>query len=309
MPIRSLTTLRNLVLLVVIGGWPLPGLTVHGADTATGPFLWRLEGPRPSYVFGTIHLTDPVVTTLKPVVARAIEGSDVVMCELPLDAESLAKTAKALLSADQPLSVALPKDLYARAAQEIKRVNPNADLAAMDRMRIWAFTELVSTLDEMARFPNRKALDMIIYEKAQAAGKEVGGLETLEEQLAVMSGLTRADEIEMLRAALDELDHGRKEGFSKLDEMRAFYLAGDLNVLYAKLIRETRDLPAKVRESYIDTLFTKRNRHMASRIHGKRLIAPQKSCFFAVGAGHLPGPMGVLKLLENLGYKLTRVTE
>ena len=59
----------------------------------------------------------------------------------------------------------------------------------------------------------------------------------------------------------------------------------------------------------MNALFTQRNRRMAARIHGKRLIAPQKSYFFAVGAGQLPGPDGVLKLLEKLGYKLTRVTE
>jgi uncharacterized protein YbaP (TraB family) len=48
---------------------------------------------------------------------------------------------------------------------------------------------------------------------------------------------------------------------------------------------------------------------MAERIGAKLKAAPDKSQFFAVGAGHLIGDAGVLKLLEKQGLKVTRVTE
>jgi len=36
-------------------------------------------------------------------------------------------------------------------------------------------------------------------------------------------------------------------------------------------------------------------------------IASEKSTFFAVGAGHLPGKDGVLTLLRKAGYRVTAV--
>ena len=38
-------------------------------------------------------------------------------------------------------------------------------------------------------------------------------------------------------------------------------------------------------------------------------IMVQKPTLFAVGAGHLPGPKGVLNLLRQAGYKVEGVTE
>ena len=307
---RSLTTPWRLVLLLVIGAWPQT-VKIASADDKQGTFLWRMEGPKPSYVFGTIHLPDPMITRLKPAVADAIEKSDVVLCEVPLDADSAAKMAKKIRSVAQPLSAVLPMDLYNRAMQAIKLAIPNVNPGALDRMPVWALEGLIRTLDQQARYPYRKPLDDVIYEKAQAAGKEVGGLETDEEQLDVLKTLSTADQIKMLRSTLNELDRSHREGFTEMEELRAFYLAGDLDALYSKVTHATdkADLPVNVRESFMNALFTQRNRRMAARIHGKRLIAPQKSYFFAVGAGQLPGPDGVLKLLEKLGYKLTRVTE
>ena len=303
---RSHRTLWKFVLLLAIGAWPQIGNRAS-ADDKPGPFLWRIEGPKPSYVFGTIHLTDPMITRLKPIVARAIEKSDVVLCEVPLDEAALAKLVKKISSVNQPLSVVLPKDLYNRAMEVIKIAIPNANLDALDRIPIWALASLITSLDQQVRYPHRKPLDDVIYKKAQAAGKEVGGLETDEEQLDVMGILSTADQIKMLRSTLDELDRSRREGFTKLEELRAFYLAGDLDALYFKMTHEAdKDgIPDKVQESFTNALLTQRNRHMAARIHGKRLLVPEKSCFFAVGAGHPPGPDGAESVVADR-YHLPR---
>ena len=42
------------------------------------PYLWRIEGETPSYLFGTIHLPDPRVTTFHPEVVKAIRGADAI---------------------------------------------------------------------------------------------------------------------------------------------------------------------------------------------------------------------------------------
>src|SRR5437773_1181942 len=52
----------------------------------TKPFLWRIEGPVPSYLYGTIHLPDSRVLDMPEVVRQAIAASDGIFTELPIDA-------------------------------------------------------------------------------------------------------------------------------------------------------------------------------------------------------------------------------
>jgi uncharacterized protein len=46
---------------------------------------------------------------------------------------------------------------------------------------------------------------------------------------------------------------------------------------------------------------------MTDRLAEKMKQAPDKTFFFAVGAGHLGGAEGILAMLEKDGFKVTRV--
>jgi uncharacterized protein YbaP (TraB family) len=56
-------------------------------------------------------------------------------------------------------------------------------------------------------------------------------------------------------------------------------------------------------EEMEDLLFN-RNRNWVAQM---KEIMPSASAMFVVGAGHLPGEHGVIRLLENEGYKLEPV--
>src|SRR6185295_13415884 len=49
------------------------------------PFLWRIDGAPPSYLYGTVHVPDQRVLELPEVVRRAFDASDVFNAEIPLD--------------------------------------------------------------------------------------------------------------------------------------------------------------------------------------------------------------------------------
>ena len=50
-------------------------------DRAPGkPLLWRIGGEKPSYVFGTIHLSGPRETKLAPMTEKALNGCDSLLC-------------------------------------------------------------------------------------------------------------------------------------------------------------------------------------------------------------------------------------
>src|ERR1051325_3410775 len=85
----------GLVIVFLTGSLSLSTQSAQAQVRATEkPFLWRIEGPVPSYLYGTVHVPDPRVLELPEVVRRALNASDVFNAEIPLDAA----TQGALLS-------------------------------------------------------------------------------------------------------------------------------------------------------------------------------------------------------------------
>src|SRR5690606_36884422 len=135
--------------------------------------------------------------------------------------------------------------------------------------------------------------------QAKGAGKEVDGIETIEEQIGLFEGFSKEEQIELLRSTLNDMEKARKEGKSPISELRNAYLSGDLEVLDKCLNEWMTGLDPALLARFTEILFNKRNHLMAERIAAKLQAAPDKSQFFAVGAGHLIGAEGVLKLLEK----------
>ena len=79
------------------------------------PMLWKVDGKKSSYLFGTIHFPDERVLKLPASVRKALGASDAVYTEIPMDPESQMKAgAQAMLAGDQTLKEILPAELYAR---------------------------------------------------------------------------------------------------------------------------------------------------------------------------------------------------
>jgi uncharacterized protein YbaP (TraB family) len=275
----------------------------------TKPLLWKIEGAKPSYVFGTIHLASKDVTTLAPATEKAVAAADALFTEIPMDMAAQMQSAMKLLGGGRPLKEVLPADLYARAEAEVQRINPALTLQPFEKMEVWALAVTIALLEEQLKNPGAQVLDAVLYAKAEAARKTVGGLETPEEQFAVFAKFSTEDQIAMLRATLDDMAKARQAGRKPLDEMRLAYLSGDLAKIDQVMNEWTASLDDDLEKRFLDALITQRNRHMAERMAAKLRAEPDKSFFFAVGAAHLHGPDGVLALLEKAGLKLARTQD
>jgi uncharacterized protein YbaP (TraB family) len=271
------------------------------------PLLWRIAGTKPSYVFGTIHLGGPRETALAPAVSKAIEECDALFCEIPMDAGSQLKAAASMMSGGSSLKQTLPKDLYERADAELKRINPSLSLAPFDRMPVWGLGVMLPLIEEQMKNPMGKPLDVQLYARAEAAGKTVGGIETVDEQMGVLSGFTSDEQLALLRSTLDELEKARRENRSVIGDMRESYLAGDPAALDSKMKETMKSLNPAIASRVISALITSRNHRMAERIAAKLKDGGGKSFFFAIGAGHLHGEEGVVRLLQKAGVRIDRV--
>jgi uncharacterized protein YbaP (TraB family) len=174
--------------------------------------------------------------------------------------------------------------------------------AQINRFRPWALMTMFSVppAEASRQGAGHPALDQVIQSTAQENGAALFGLETPEEQFAIFADLSEAEQVAFLDAAVN-LNPEIEEIFERL---KSAYLAGDLDTLYRLSKERTGGVDPKLMDTFLTRAIDVRNERMVDRM-GERLSAG--NAFVAVGALHLPGERGILRLLELKGYRISRV--
>lgn len=309
-PIRSRTLFRFCLFIICLAG------SIPASAQTTKPFLWRIEGPVPSYLYGTVHVPDPRVLDLPEVVRKALDSSDVFTGEIPLDSTTqFGLLDRVSLPPGQDLRKLVGEDVFARIIRLIgKTLGTNAlpgmaEMMAgvMSTMKPWA---VMSQLELLEFLPDitagRQPLDSTLYAIAEKSGKELGALETVEEQIGVFEGFTMQEQVQMLVESLEEMEKPRTDSSSPVQDLIKLYLDGDLDALAADANKELGGdsaLDKKMAARVVD----ERNNKMVEKIADLVAKKPARSYFFAVGALHYAGDTGILRQLEKKGFRLTRL--
>jgi len=269
----------------------------EAADSFDSGLLWRVEraGVTPSYLFGTMHSDDPDVVKLSTPVQQAFDQAHSVTLEVVLDPRSLLAMTSALLMTDgNTLKSLIGGRLYERTL-DVMEARGIPEMLVVN-MKPWAVAVTLMTPPGN----NGVVLDHVLYQGAVAAGKKVHGLETVAEQMGLFDGLSRKDQITLLEDTLDNLDTVAQ----MLDALQAAYLDRDLKRLMELNEASMRDSDPLLAETFNRKVIVERNYRMAERMQ-PRLREGQQ--FIAVGALHLAGKEGLLKLLSERGYRLSRI--
>lgn len=282
-------------------------LLFAGPAQAESPFLWRIEGRTPAYLFGTIHSANPELNRLPDSVTDAFGQATHFYGELRLDPQTLARTAALFqLPSGQTLRGQLPPPLAARADALLRRLNPALSLDSLATEKTWALIATLAVIEDQLRFPGRPMMDQRLYQQALAAGKETGGLETPEEQAGVFERLDAQELQQLLGATLDYMERALDEDGSVLDDTYAAYRSGDPE-RFRELMEQQMDLPLLLEFKLDRLLLTQRNERMARRIARLVQTHPERAYFFAVGAAHFSGGQALQYQLRRLGLQITRV--
>lgn len=265
--------------------------------------LWRVEraGAAPSHVFGTLHSGDPEITRLPAPVTAAFRGADSLMVEVVRTAEVDFELLRAsLLRRGDGLATLVGPERFER----VKTVGARYGLVEkqLQRFKPWALMTLFSTPpDELLdRGDFGLPLDWTLQKQAEARGVPVHGLESAAEQIALFDGLATADQIAFLDAALAA--NGEIERWWQT--FKDAYLAQDVAAIFALMTEQMAADDGELTRTFMTQVIDDRNRRMVERA-ADRLA--EGNTFIAIGALHLPGNQGVLKLLEERGYQVTRV--
>jgi len=266
--------------------------------------IWQVDRPglEPSYLFGTIHVSDPRVLSLPDAAEVAFVGAKIAAFEtgFELESEEEQQEAHFMLPEGQSLSGLLGFWTYNRLRNLAQfRV---FTLKHFDQLQPWVIWLLIADREVGGGFkedPEKPVLDNWLQTRAMEAGKEVVALETAEEQMAIFAEIPMEDQVSMLKSAVDEYYGPR----TRVDQLQ-LYLEGDLELRYALWWRFLSHLEPDVAQRFHERIGTNRNRIMAERLLP---VFARGSTFVAVGTMHLPGEDGILALLEQQGFTVTRL--
>jgi hypothetical protein len=296
----------QLALALLLACAPLSVARAERASPAAprAPFLWRIDGPAPAYLFGTIHLPDPRLFPLPRAVQSAFDSADVVYTEIDMAPETQRRAlGHLLLPGNETLRRVLPPPLYERLAAYLAAHGGTID--AVLRLKVWAAAATLPQLAYAERFRRGEPpLDLFLFNEARLAGKDTAALETIEMQVAAMESQGRAGEIALLRETLEQLEAADRVGENPIDELIVAYLAGDAEQLLALANADVRSDSSR---DLMKRLLDGRNRTMATEIQRSLGERPDDVHFFAAGALHFPGEAGIVALLLAQGLKVERV--
>jgi uncharacterized protein YbaP (TraB family) len=294
---------RFLALLFILVGVAGARAALPDAMPFSDGVLWRVERTdgAASYVFGTLHSTDERITALPQPVSDAFAASQTLAIECILDNPAIFKISRAMLL---PGGERLDASMSAAQVTRLKDVSADYHMpfTMVTRFKPWGTMMLFSVppSEHMRAAAGLKPLDERLRSEAEAAGKTVLGLETVDEQIDTLDGMGPADQMLMLDSTLQDVD--RIE--SVFANLRDAYLARNLVAVYGILNAEKSDDATGAVSRFEQRLIIDRNRRMVKRMDK---LLRQGNAFVAVGALHLPGTHGILQLLSDEGYQVTRV--
>ncbi|WP_367347477.1 TraB/GumN family protein [Stenotrophomonas bentonitica] len=274
------------------------------ASTAPVPLLWKVTGPGDSrlYLLGSFHLLRAEDYPLAADVDQAFAASKRVVFELsPQDMQSPDLTRKMLQAAMRTDGSELKRDLDAATWTKLQKyaADNQLPLAQLQGMKPW-FVGLTITLSQFTKMglDPELGLDRHFMARAADAGKPTSGLEDIDTQVAVLSGMSLQEQQQMVAEALDQADQADAEGRKLHDAWRR----GDDKLLWTSMAAEMRgEYPQLYKR-----INTDRNDAWVPKLE-QQLKAGQGGTLVVVGTLHLLGEDGVVEKLRARGYQVERV--
>jgi uncharacterized protein len=271
--------------------------------------VWRVTNAKaPFYLVGSIHALSKKDYPLPRPYDIALKDSDRFVFEFdPTRHAEFEKKfeAAAKYPQGQDIRSKINPELLAWLRKNMLTVMPAARaedggrLGSFDsqlRYKPWWIAQHLAAPAAYSKSSASRGLDNYFVDDAMRTGKEIGGLESVNEHVAVMGGLSDQDSEFMLKDALNQTDNGDKE-FSR---MYRAWRKGDTDALWAG------DAPLRTKAPRIAARFVDdRNVKWIPRIEAE--LKTGKPTAIVAGALHFSGPRSVIALLQNRGYVIEQL--
>ncbi len=272
--------------------------------------FWKIsvQGKPDSYLFGTMHSPDPRVARMEGSVKSAFDTTTKVIVEstdaldpAKMQAAMLRLKDQAFLAPDTSIEELVSPNALPKLQQQAQA--RSIPWAVARRMQPWMIAAAIARPVCETADAASPVLDQLIANTALANGKELIGLESVDDQFRAVTAIPQDFHVNAL-ADLVELGDFTDD---VMETTKLLYLEGNTGMMLP-LVRlySPKAYAGKGYSQFQEELIGKRNHVMAQRA----LQHLEKGgVFMAVGAMHIPGDDGLVALLQAAGYTVESITK
>ncbi len=284
-----------------------PGGQTKKTEKKYQGLLWEISGnglSRPSYLFGTMHVSNKLAFHLADSFYTAIKSVDVVALETnpanwqdDYSKPNIFDSRSGSAASNAYKFLEIPNDYLHKNTFALDKYESNIKLAmATEPAMINGM--LYRTYNQGADFEEDTYLDMYIFQTGSKLGKKMTGVENFEQSEKLVAEAYK-DAAKEKRSKSYENDYGYDDYIKSPYSIEDAYRKGDLDMLDSL---EGKQFNSK---AFLEKFLYKRNEIQANSIDS--IIKSKTSLFVGVGSAHLPGKRGVIEMLRSKGYKLRAV--
>lgn len=262
---------------------------------ANSQLLYEIKsknGQHTSYLFGTIHLMPKDKFNIDSTLTAAFNSSNMIAMEVDLNmdlAQKIELAKETILPEGKTL-----RDICTEAQYQLIYTYA-VDSNGMSKKKFKRYSRLKPFFFSSAllqeSIENTKSYELEFGEMAKKESKKTMGLESIQVQMQTINTVSLEDQVRMLIDGMKQ-----PQGY---DAMLSNYLNESIDALYTDIVTESEGFP-----DFVENFLNKRNTQWIPVIMDQ---IERENTFIAVGAGHLPGPNGVLELLRAKGYRITPI--
>ncbi len=276
---------------------PAAGFSQSTQNKKYQGLLWEISGnglKKPSYLFGTMHVSSKMVFHLADSFYYALQNVNVVAIELNPEVWQVEMVKLDQLQKNfKNFSQGAANDYLNEKSFKIDSYEDELKAALQSEPTI-VNGLLYRTYKAKEDFEEDTFLDLYIYQTAKRLGKITTGV---EDYFATEKTVLEAY-ADMAKEKKKNYDSGNDSPYEIEKKVEDAYRRGDLDLL------DSLEIIMLGSEAFRNKFLLKRNEIQANSID---TILKKNSLFVGVGAAHLPGEKGVIELLRQKGYRLRPV--
>lgn len=292
--------MKNLFFIIVL----ILSFTIS-AQHLDKSLLWQVYGngiKDTSFIYGTIHMIEKKDFVVSKILKSKLKKSEALVMEINLDLDDKSKQfvrENALYPSGKSIKDFVNEEDYLFFQSYLKdslKMN-GLKIKICEMMRPFYAQSLIMA-DQMKKTES--------YEKTfhkLAKKKEKLGLETIQEQMTILSGGELQTQVNEF---IKEMKNGKLDAENEMAKLVRFYKNQDVQGLYNEMIASMQDEGGKMggvtKEDFLDN----RNKRWIPKLVQ---LMNTKTIFIAVGAGHLAGENGLIQLLRNQGYIVSPIIQ
>ena len=261
-------------------------------------FLWKAASSHATvYLLGSIHVAKKELYPLRKTIEDAFKVSEVLVVEANInDANTLLEAqmrtmATSVYGEGDALERHVSSKTYGLTKKKLAESGLDINQFAM--CKPW-FVAMTITGLELKKLGFDPLLGIDAYFLGQAVDKKIIELESADFQIKLLSGFSEKEQELFLFSTIIDTNNLRQG----LDTLFKSWVSGDAPMVEKLTFKGLAEYPEL--SSLLEKLLYQRNITMASKIEG--FLKTGGTYFVVVGAGHLIGAKGILKLLERKGY-------